>query len=79
MRQYKTIEAQKQVMEKMYCNKCGKTIQMENDMLKEGVFSGRTTWGYFSNKDGEIHEFDICEKCYDEFIKTFKIPMVIKG
>lgn len=77
MRQYKKIEAQKEVVEKMYCNKCGKTIQMENDILKEGVFMGVTTWGYFSNKDGETHEFDICEKCYDTFVGSFSMPIKI--
>lgn len=77
MRQYKKIKAQIQVIEKMYCNKCGKEIQIENEIVKEGVFSSTTTWGYFSEKDGDKHEFDICEKCYDEFLESFKIPVVL--
>ena len=32
-------------------------------------------WGYFSGKDGEIQEFDICEACYDQWVKSFQIPV----
>ena len=32
-------------------------------------------WGYFSNKDGETHQFCLCEDCYDEMIKKFRIPV----
>ena len=30
-------------------------------------------WGYFSNKDTQIHEFKICERCYDRIVKQFEI------
>lgn len=33
------------------------------------------TWGYFSNKDLEIHEFCLCEDCYDAWIQNFLIPV----
>ncbi|NLL92600.1 MAG: hypothetical protein GX225_00420 [Clostridiales bacterium] len=35
-------------------------------------------WGYFSEKDGERHSFDLCEDCYDAMIKNFKIPICIE-
>ena len=28
-------------------------------------------WGYFSKKDLEIHEFVICEDCYDVMVAGF--------
>lgn len=79
MKQYKKIESEEQVVETMYCNKCGKAIVVENNILKEGVFQGVISWGYFSDKDGETHEFDICENCYDTFVKSFTVPVNIQG
>lgn len=55
----------------LYCNKCGKQIKIENGMIKEGNFSVDYRWDYFSDKDGERHQFDLCENCYDEMIKNF--------
>ena len=35
-------------------------------------------FGYFSRKDGETHTFDLCEDCYDELIRKFRVPVEIK-
>ena len=59
------------------CNQCGRVMTVQDDMVKEGVFSAACTCGYFSEKDGEIHSLDLCEECYDEFIKHFKIPVTV--
>lgn len=59
----------------IYCNACGRKLRIENDMVMEGVFPAELEWGYFSNKDGEIHAFDLCEECYDKWIATFKLPV----
>lgn len=75
MRQYK-IQEMKQV-EKIVCNRCGKEIIVKNGILVEEVLSVQKRWGYFSNKDNEVHEFDLCEECYDEWIETFKIPVEV--
>lgn len=50
--------------ENIFCNKCG--AQILGDYL-----AVNKEWGYFSDKDTEIHKFALCEKCYDEMIKTF--------
>ncbi|HBA64035.1 MAG TPA: hypothetical protein DCZ20_09295 [Lachnospiraceae bacterium] len=60
------------------CNKCGKKIDKKDGLQKEEVFHGEVRWGYFSNKDGETHTFDLCEACYDEWIRSFQIPVEIK-
>ena len=70
MRQYKTEETK--VIETYICNKCGK------DMKQEDVLSVDKRWGYFSEKDNEVHHFDLCETCYDEIISTFQIPVEIE-
>ncbi len=48
---------------------------VENGMLKEGAFSTSYRWGYFSEKDGTTHAFDLCEDCYDKIISKFVIPV----
>lgn len=77
MRQYRITNDTKETLDKMYCNKCGKEIQIENDIIKEGTYTGDTTWGYFSHKDGEKHQFDLCEGCYDSLIEGFEIPVTV--
>ena len=61
----------------IYCNKCGKKILLEKGIVKEGAFSIDYGWGYFSRKDGQNHSLDLCEDCYDELIKSFKLPINI--
>ena len=73
MRQYK-IQERKEV-EKNICNKCGKEILVKNGVSEEDVLSVQKRWGYFSKKDNDVHEFDLCEACYDKWIETFKIPI----
>jgi hypothetical protein len=41
----------------------------------EGVLPVTAFWGYFSEKDGEHHTFDLCESCYDKWIAGFQIPV----
>lgn len=79
MRQYqikRTEEIQKEVS-KIICNQCGKEIPVVNGQEQEGVFSMEYTWGYFSEKDGETHAFDLCEECYDAMLKGFRVPAKI--
>ena len=59
------------------CNKCGKTLKVENGYIAEGAISISERWGYFSKKDLEQHSFELCEKCYDEIVSQFKIPVTI--
>lgn len=43
-------------------------------MIREGYFSADVTFGYFSNKDGMRHRWDLCEYCYDALTRSFQIP-----
>jgi ribosomal-protein-alanine N-acetyltransferase len=70
MRKYKN-----KILQAVICNCCGKTLQVENGILKEGCFQGKQRFDYFSDKDGEIQEFDLCEACYDEMTAGFRIPV----
>lgn len=62
----------------LFCNMCGREIKIEKGMVQEGVLSIEQTWGYFSEKDGEQHSFDLCERCYDKLIHQFKLPVTVK-
>ena len=62
-------------VEAVYCNSCGKEMEVEHGIIKEGVFEADISWGYFSEKDGERHNFDMCEECYNLMIEKFKIPV----
>lgn len=76
MRKY--TNGEEQVLEVVRCNKCGRDIPHNNHIIKEGIFSVDYKWGYFSDKDREIHSFDLCEECYNELIKSFKINVDIR-
>lgn len=58
---------------KVFCNCCGKEIPVQRGIEMESVCTIHTNWGYFSEKDGEKHTFEICEKCYDKWIADFAI------
>lgn len=77
MRQYQLKETKE--IKTILCNKCGKEIPVRNGVAEEGVLSVDYVWGYFSEKDGERHSFDLCEKCYDELLASFQIPAEIEG
>lgn len=75
MRQYQLKETKE--VKTIICNRCGREIPFENGYPREGVFSVDYEWGYFSEKDGEKHSFDLCESCYDEIISGFSIPAYV--
>ena len=65
----------KKEVDKIVCNKCGKEILVENGVAEADMLSVQKRWGYFSNKDNDVHEFDLCEECYDKLIAQFKVPV----
>ena len=77
MRVYKEKELKENEVEKVFCNQCGKELLVEEGILKEGCFSVDYTFDYFSNKDGYIYSFDLCETCFDQMISKFKSPVQI--
>lgn len=80
MRRYQ-VKRTKEIREvdKVICNQCGKEIPVVNGLPQQGVFSVDYTWGYFSEKDGERHSFDLCEKCYDRMLEGFCVPVEKEG
>ncbi len=62
----------------IYCNSCGKQLKVENGILKEDAFEATKEWGYFSERDMEVHHFNLCEECYDRLISGFQIPVDVR-
>lgn len=73
MRQYENVEENR--LQRVVCNQCGKELKVENGYLKEGCFSVDYLFGYFSDKDGLRHHFDLCEECYQKMVDSFRVPV----
>ena len=69
MRKYKSNKQ----LEAIICNCCGKKLIVEEGIVREGAISIDHVWDFFSEKDGEIHHWDLCEACYDELVGQFRI------
>lgn len=65
-------------LETLICNSCGKRMVVEEGIVREGVISVDHVWDFFSEKDGEVHHFDLCEACYDDMINQFRIAVDVE-
>lgn len=65
-------------LKSIVCNQCGKSLAVKDGIVREGAVLVNHAWDYFSEKDGEVHHFDLCESCYDEMISQFKIPVDVE-
>jgi len=59
----------------LFCNQCGKTIEITNGLAREDYVRITKSWGYFSEKDGRRDTFCLCESCYDEITSGFVLPI----
>ena len=60
-----------EVVTEIICDCCKKSI----DTAKNDFIHIEKEWGYFSHKDGEKQEVDLCEKCWDKITEGFKISV----
>ena len=60
------------------CNKCGKRVEYIDGILKEDFCYVKKEWGFFSKKDLKVHSFNLCEKCYDQLVEGFRVPIIIE-
>ena len=75
MRQYDFQIKETKDLQKIICNKCGKEIIISKGVPQEDYLEVEKRWGYQSNKDNQVDCFDLCEDCYDDFVKGFKIKI----
>jgi hypothetical protein len=64
MRTFKKETITREIIDNLYCNKCGK--DNKNYYLDFELY-----FGYNSKRDAEHHIFDLCEDCYEEIIEGF--------
>ncbi len=55
------------------CNCCGKKLIVEDGVVREGVMMVDHMWDFFSEKDGDVHHWDLCEVCYDQLVDQFRL------
>lgn len=60
------------------CNKCGRGIEIKNDIPAEDYVNIHKEWGYFSKKDRTTVDFKLCEDCFDEIVNGLVIPAKIE-
>lgn len=65
-------------METALCNCCGRKLAVKDGIIREGAFSIDYVWDFFSEKDGEVHHFDLCEDCYDEIVSGFRVQVNVE-
>lgn len=75
MRVFKKVEAQVEELDEVICNMCGEKVEKDLYGNFADFVEVNKIWGYNSGHDGENHCFDLCEKCYNNFIDNFKIPV----
>lgn len=71
----KETAARENKLTAVVCNCCNRNLLVENGILKEECIHISHDFGYFSEKDGETHQFDLCEECYAKIIAGFKTPV----
>lgn len=65
-----TIE--KEVVISLTCNRCGKMDDSEHVAYASEIETWTHSFGYGSNQDGTVMEFELCDECVHEIINAFK-------
>jgi|SRR5208337_460798 len=88
---FKIENVERKLLDQVVCDRCDKEIEKVSEggwnpfgephsVYHEPAFKDffllRTSWGYYSGKDGETHEAVICEPCYDEIFKSVKLRII---
>ncbi len=69
------LDAKETELISVICNCCKKELNVENGLLKEEAVHMKHAFGYFSKKDGQVEQFDLCEQCYEKITGKFQIPV----
>ncbi|AMQ66702.1 hypothetical protein FDG96_gp43 [Bacillus phage Mgbh1] len=74
MRKYIERNVKQRELVGFTCNKCGKSVDLTEDDFAGNLFhSFKTSFHYGSAFDMETWEFDLCEDCLLDIVKTFKV------
>lgn len=76
MKRVKNVFLESEEVYEIICNMCAKSIKKDEVGRFFDHLSVTKYWGYLSENDGQTHEFDLCEDCYNKFIQDFKIDLI---
>lgn len=76
MRKYQ--EGKEKKLTELICNCCGRKLAVADGIPVEEACHIEIPWGYFSQKDGENHIFDLCEECYGRITRDFAFPPTVE-
>ena len=64
---------EREVVISTVCNKCGKEFLNEDGYGNGQIEPFKAEYGWGSFLDMSVFMFALCDNCFDEFVKTFKI------
>lgn len=68
------IEVDKEVLDDIICNKCGRSCKDSSEMNYEGLLEISVEGGYASILGDTVkYTFSLCEECLKELFESFKI------
>ncbi len=79
MKKFKSVKVECKELESILCNKCGKELKNHKNGFYHSFFDTSYRWEYPSKFDNEVHSFQLCEECYEQFIKSFHYPPDIEN
>jgi hypothetical protein len=75
----KIITEEKDIIDNVICNRCGEPINTTKNMCGDIMYVDyihcKNNIIYKEYLPTYIETFDLCEKCIDEIINNFKIPV----
>jgi len=72
MRIIKTVLVEREECTELTCDKCGKTVNLENIFEWQEWFSYSTTGGYGASiGDGTTVEIDLCQVCFKNVLGPY--------
>jgi hypothetical protein len=79
MRTYKTIMHPTVVEVRIVCNKCGREMNLDTteyeEFMTDFIHKFKVGYGFGSDRDGTLCQFDLCEDCLEWLYSTFKVPV----
>lgn len=73
----KVVQVEQEVVANVVCNKCGRDIAAMREGQHSYAAHVEYSAGYNSGDgicDGDMFQFDLCEGCLCELMKSFKVP-----
>ena len=71
-------QVEQEVIAQVVCNCCGRQLTTDENGYFEDFIHLEKEWGYFSGQDGVREEADICEDCWKQMKKMFRVSTEVE-